>query len=592
MKKFLLSTAVAVAGLFGVSNLNAQQYVDFDFYCFTTADDVSYDRDGYQRYYIGGLRETPADAMSETPSWTLQKFSPMFATNYFENDRSVCVKAAFERDGVMYVAQTDSQQHLNRLAVLSSKGEFSDFIDFPTTSGYIFHLAYVLAEDNVYFVVQEPSGASSQLYKAKGTDLANWELVGTICSNFAEKPYSFTYSETHNKFFYVSFDAKLYSMSLNGEKEYLYDINAGSFASPCNSDYTNTRPEIGSGLVWAEDYEMLLWCCPRAGSGGGGPGSSNTFLYGLPVEKSGSPVLMVNTSLGKKVINVMLTSGLNIKTGVPQTPRYLSCYYTVDGSGNVCNLAPKDGPAYEQKIGKGYYNLAWNAVREDTEGNPIEEEVYYDVRLAGENGGLLAIVKNPKKGITTGTTILIPREFPDKTFYVTVQARTSAGCSGIIENGPNTTTWNDLDAGGFIGSKNQLATPVFDPKSGSTLEIDNAVVTITSPVDSQVAYIVNPTESDVETLADYTISETNVVKVSLEGSATIKAYSTAGDTETDSTVVEAVYIVNSSAVEEFEAENGAVEVYTINGVRVTGTMAPGLYIIVRPGREASKIIVK
>lgn len=584
-----------VALLGGVKS-DAQKYIDFRFDCFSTTEDASFDEIGYQRYYMAGFRERPADAISDDPSWMLYKYSPLFNTNFLDNGTPLRVKAAFMRNDVMYVSQTREDNHINRLAVLTSTGEFKDFIDFPTSDGYIFHLAYVPAEDNVYFVVQGRASSNSWLYKAKGSDLRNWEVVGSICASFDEKPYSFTYSETHNKFFYVSFDSKLYSMSLTGEKELLYAFQPNSFPSPTNNRYSNTRPEIGSGLVWAEEYEMLLWCCPRANVQSG-PGTAKTFVYGLPVEKGSTPVLVDNgDSLGKNVINVMITNGFKFGAGIPKTPSYLSCY-DYKGTGVVCGAPAKDSgvaaaPAYvSYKKEPGYYSLAWPVVREDTEGNPIEEDVYYDVRIVGEDGGLLETRKNPEKGSTTGINFIMPDSYTASTFYVSVQARTSAGASGVIECGPNVTFHHPFDKGEFLEPNGKHLPPTFDPKSGSTLTIGEADITITSPANTYVAYIINSTE-EVTPQEDFTIAESNVVTIGLESSSTIKAYTTNGNADLDSSIVEAVYIVESSSVEEISAEYDNAEIYTVNGVRVTGVVTPGLYIIVRPDRQAAKVIIK
>lgn len=286
-------------------------------------------------------------------------------------------------------------------------------------------------------VLADPMKSGASLYKAPAADLANQTYVAKICTNFMDKPYSFTYSAEEGRFFYVTNSAKLYGLSLSGEKDYYYEIHPDNAYLPSDgSDGSEVRYiDACSGLVWAESYNMLIWVCPR----GATAGASLTYWYGLElVKQSETPVVHqlihhTNSGLSNNYFNCMVSQGISVPAGLPPAPNYVSVY-TV-----------KDKP--------GYYDLTWAAVRNDVDGNPIEGEISFDVFI-GEN--LIAQKVQPARGTTVGTRILLPHAYTDDYFYVGVQTITEAGKSSIKEEGPVRSTWDPDNEGGWLDPSSSL----------------------------------------------------------------------------------------------------------------------------------------
>lgn len=154
---------------------------------------------------------------------------------------------------------------------------------------------------------------------------------------------------------------------------------------------------------------------------------------------------------------------------------------------------------------------------------------------------------------------------------------------------------SDILYGSWTIAVPKLPEPTFEPAAPYTFEINEgdapAQVVITSPEGTKINYQVRYNEDGYY---DYITSETNTVTVTLNGSASIWAYTTNGDWTTDSPIVKGLYTVVSVSVDEIIADfGGNAEVYTLKGVRVSNSenLEPGVYVVVKEGK-ATKILVK
>lgn len=134
--------------------------------------------------------------------------------------------------------------------------------------------------------------------------------------------------------------------------------------------------------------------------------------------------------------------------------------------------------------------------------------------------------------------------------------------------------------------------PVFSPASGYEFDDESGEVTITAPKEAIVSYLV---ASDDSGHTNFTDADSNIVKINVTKNCFIQAYSKdpEGDSERSSSVVTAIYTVVENSVATIAAELGEnVEIYTLDGVRVTGDILnPGLYII-RSDKKTKRVLVK
>lgn len=128
-----------------------------------------------------------------------------------------------------------------------------------------------------------------------------------------------------------------------------------------------------------------------------------------------------------------------------------------------------------------------------------------------------------------------------------------------------------------------LDAPEFSIESGSKVNKGTTLVIHKAADASAIAYIIN--EGEVQT------SE-NDVEIVLNEDISIEAWSVGVKPYADSAHVMASYEVEEVGVSSVEAEEGEMEIYTLDGLRVEGDrLAPGVYIAVRNG-VASRILVK
>lgn len=426
MKKYLLKIALIIAALSTVCQVEAQDYIPFEFYGFMTKSDVSYDTPNAQQYVVSRMIFT----LDSTNPYYLQKQTSTFNSNIKIDNKWVKVSSCYVRDDIMYAVRYDDSLNLNQISAYDDKGEESFVMDVPTTNGYIIHTAYVEDEDMLYMVLSTPKSSKADLYKAPGDNPADMTFVANIADTFMEKPFSFTYVHEKDLLFYVTNSAKLYSISRDGVKDFFYEIKPDEACLPSDgSDGSDVRyTGYGSGLVWSAPYNMLIWVCPR----GSVPGAAYTFWYGLELIKgSETPVVHrlihhVDSGLTRSFYNCMITQGMTLTKGLPPAPPYVSVY-KVNGK-------------------PGYYDVSWGAVKDDINGVPIEGEVYYNVYVGDKQ---IAKKSQPAKGITVGVRFLLPHAYTEDTFYVSVETVTEAGKSPLKTEGPNASIWDPDDAGSW-----------------------------------------------------------------------------------------------------------------------------------------------
>lgn len=428
MKKFLLGSTLVIAALTAPGQAAAQDYVPFDMYGFMTKSDVSYNTPQAQQYVVSKMIYT----VDSSSPYFLQKQTAAFSTKVDIDNQWVKVSACYVRDGKMYAVRHLTNSEMSRISTYDEKGNETFVMNVPATNGYIAHTAYVEDEDMLYMVLFTPRSTTADLYKAPGENPADMTHVATFCNSFMEKPFSFTYVHEKDLFFYVSNGAKLYSLSRTGEREYYYNISPDGAHLPSDGSDggESSYADDCSGLVWSAPYNMLIWICPR----GAIAGSGLTYWYGLDLVKDSeyrevhNLINHVDSGLSTNYYNCMVNEGISLSGGLPPAPTYVSVY--------PVNSKP------------GYYDVSWNAVKNDINGDPIEGEVSYNVYV-GDN--LIAKKAQPAKGVTVGVRFLLPHAYTADTFYVGVETVTEWGTSDMKVEGPFTSVWDPDDAGGWYG---------------------------------------------------------------------------------------------------------------------------------------------